>query len=519
MKSHTTIYKPIIACLLFLSFIACETLETDLTEDPSSQGIEDASVSFLFNANQLGLANFFENTQFFGAQVTRMELMGTSPIYASQYQAGSFDNVWRSAYATFLIDAQATKAQAEALETEEANGNNIIAAVQIMEAYIITTLADTFGSVPYSEALQGSDNFNPGRDSDREIYTSARLLLENAIELIDIGGSVPLPNDLFYDGNMANWRKLANSLLIKLAVTSRLNDSNATAYVNTLINEGDYLTNNSQDFQFNYSSTDDNPDSRHPLFSPQYDATAGIYMAAPYIRRMQDDPRFNYYFYLQNGEIFGREHGDSGPPVASEFNRITVHGLYPVGGKYNDGSTGPTSRADGAAGAGASIIMTNAFTQFLIAEAQLTMNGNIGGARSALQDGITASINKVTNFQSGVIPPGASEPTAAEINAYIDSALQRFDDANGIEGKLNIIITEYYKSLWGNGIESYNNFRRTGYPADMPPSISDNPGVFTNSMLYPAVYINFNNNPDEVQKQSVGQKVWWAEGTTFNLDF
>ena len=519
MKKY--IYKPLqlLLTLFLLSALSCEVVETDLVDDPSNLGTDDASVEFLFNANQIALANFFETIQFAGAQVTRMELMGTSPIYASQFQADDFDAVWRAAYSNFLIDAKTLKELAVGLETDDVNGNNIIAAVQIMEAYIITTMADYFGDVPYTEAVQGSDNFNPARDDDRQIYQMARDLLLSSINLIDAGGSVDLPNDLYYGGNMDNWSRLANSLLIKLAVQSRLNDSDAVANVNAVINNGGFISDNSQDFQFDYSSNDANPDSRHPIFSPQYDGVAGIYMAAPYIRRMVDDPRFNYYFYLQNGQIFGREHGDAGPPVASDFNRITVHGLYPVGGMYNDGTTGPTSRTDGAAGAGATVIMTNFATQFLIAEAQLTMNGSVGAARNALEAAITASMDKVTNFQSGAIPAGAPEPTQAEINAYIDDALTRYDNAAGNQGKLDVIITEYYKSLWGNGIETYNNFRRTGYPSDLPPSISTNPGTFTNTMFYPAVYINNNNSPDAVQRATVAEKVWWAEGTTFNLDF
>ena len=518
MKNYINKIAHFLILILWIMSSSCETVETDLIDDPSAIGPGDAPLEFLFNGNQIAFANFFESTQFFGAQVTRMELMRTSPVYASQFGAADFDNVWRSAYSSFLIDAQLLKARVADIESEEGNGNYILASVQIMEAYVLATLVDTFGDVPYSEALQGSSNFNPGRDDGRTIYDMAVQLLEEAVGAIDEGGSVDLPNDLYYDGDITKWRALANSMLLKLAVQARLNDGSTVGRVSQLISDGGYIANNLGDFQFNYSGSTA-PESRHPIFPAQYEGTAGIYMSAPFIRRMEDDPRFRYYFYLQNGTIFGREHGDAGPSVASEFNQITVHGLYPAGGKYNDGSTGPTNANNGAQGAGASIILTNFSTQFYIAEAELMMLNNIGNARVALENGISTSMSKVTNFQSFAIPSGAPEPTAAEISDYINEALARFDAASGNQGKLDVIITEFYKSLWGNGIEIYNNFRRTGYPGDLVPSISGNPGVFTNSMLYPAVYINNNNNSDAVQKSSVGQKVWWAEGTTFNLDF
>ncbi|MAP55175.1 SusD/RagB family nutrient-binding outer membrane lipoprotein [Altibacter sp.] len=517
MKKY--IHIKFIALLLMFLTVSCETIDTNLTEDPSNLGADEANIEFLFNASQLGFNSFFQGLQFNVATVTRMELMRNSPFYASQFDSDSFNGVWINAYANCLIETKQLKELAFALETEDINGNNIIAATQIMEAYVIVTLVDTFGDVPYSEALQGSDNFNPGRDEGSAIYADARELLLNSIQRIDAGGSVDLPSDIFYGGNMDNWKRLANSLLLKLAVSSRLNNSNAASQANQVIGGGNFISQNNQDFQFNYSDTADEPESRHPLFQSQYVGGAGIYMAAPFIRRMQGDPRFNYYFYLQNGEIFAREHGDAGPNVAADFPLITVHGLYPVGGKYNDGSTGATNAGQGAAGAGSSIIMTNAFTQFLIAEAQLMLNNNSGAALTAMENGIRASISKVMNFQSFAIPSGAPEPTQADVDAYVSDAIARFNAASGNEAKLDVIITEYYKSAWGNGIEIYNNFRRTSYPSDLAPSVVPNPGTFTNSMLYPAIYVNNNNNPDAVQKASVGEKVWWAEGTTFNLDF
>ena len=519
MKTYNNIITRFLSVFFILALVSsCETVETDLTENPNNLNPDDASIPFIFNQSQLAFNSFFQNLQFSEAQVTRMELMRNSATYANQFDADTFNGTWITAYANCLIELNQLKMLAADLESDEINGNNIIAAAQILESYIIVTLVDTFGDVPYSEALQGGNNLNPARDSGEEIYAAARVLLLDAIAKIDAGGSVDLPSDLYYGGDMSKWRALANSILLKLAVNSRLNNPQAASQANAVINGGGFINNNNGDFQFDYS-TSGAPESRHPLFTLQYISGASIYMSAPFIRRMEDDPRFNYYFYLQNGSIFGREHGDTSPNVASEFRDITIHGLYPAGGKYNDGSTGPGAPTDGAMGAGASIIMTNAFTQFLIAEAELMLNNNVGAARAALENGITASMDKVTNFQSGAIPAGAPEPSQDDIDDYIADAITRFNDAGGNQGKLDVIITEYYKSLWGNGIEIYNNFRRTSYPSDLAPSLDPTPGTFTNSMLYPSVHVNNNNSPDATQKESVGLKVWWAEGTNFNLNF
>ena len=66
---------------------------------------------------------------------------------------------------------------------------------------------------------------------------------------------------------------------------------------------------------------------------------------------------------------------------------------------------------------------------------------------------------------------------------------------------------EYYIALWGNGIESYNNYRRTGKPSNMQPVLQTNPGPFIRSFLYPSVYVNLNKNA--TQKSSTAVQVFW----------
>lgn len=517
MKNIYKKNKLVWSWVLFLALASCETIETDLTDDPSGVGTDNASIEFVFNKTQLDLASFFQGTQFDVSQAMRMELMDGSPLYGFHYSPTTFDSEWTTAYAGFLRDAQLVKELAANIDGGEVNGNYYLAAVQIMEAYVITTLADIFGDIPYSEALQGGENFNPSRDAAEDIYAAAFSLLNNSISLIEAGNSVNLGNDFYYNKDMNKWIRLANSLKLKLAIQSRLHNTDAASIANGVINSGNYITQANESFVFNYSNYfDAGNDSRHPLFQSQYVGGAGIYMAKPYIEIMVGDPRYNYYFYHQSGEIYAREHGDNGPPVATDYPKLTVHGLYPVGGKYNDGTTGSTNPNMGAAGNGAGIIFTNAFTQFVIAEAQLMLNNNMGAARIALENGVRSSISYVMNFRPNAIPPEADVPSQADIDAYVSSVLSEYDAASGNEAKLDVVLREYYKALWGNGIEAYNNYRRTGYPSGLPASMGQS-GTFAHTMYYPSVHVT--NNSNAPQRADLSEKVWWAEGTTFNLDF
>ena len=50
--------------------------------------------------------------------------------------------------------------------------------------------------------------------------------------------------------------------------------------------------------------------------------------------------------------------------------------------------------------------------------------------------------------------------------------MAKYDAAPSNEGKLAVVLKQAWFSNWGNGIETYNAFRRTGYPADLVTPVS-----------------------------------------------
>lgn len=75
---------------------------------------------------------------------------------------------------------------------------------------------------------------------------------------------------------------------------------------------------------------------------------------------------------------------------------------------------------------------------------------------------------------------------------YISYVLEAFDQAPDQESRLDIISKEYLIALWGNGIKSFNLYRRTGKPGNIQPAILPIPGNFQRTLLYPSVHINRN---------------------------
>lgn len=270
------------------------------------------------------------------------------------------------------------------------------------------------------------------------------------------------------------------------------------------------------------------------------------------------DPRWRYYFYRQVGSInpvdngfdvkalgctpgvppphyqaagvkmfcvfepgfYGRDHGDgSGTPPDGPV--VTAAGVYPAGGrpdltstlskKYSKG----TIRGDGANGAGIQPIWMSPYTDFIKAEVAIRSNND---GRALLLKAVENSIQSIKTFaddkgQSVTFAPWSSskwvkgDASAFDVlvNTYT-TAVGKAYDAAGV--KMEVAGKEFWKSTWGNGLEGYNLYRRTGAPADMQPTIQLNPGPWMRTLLYPSVFVNLNSSATQRPADQVN-KVFW----------
>ena len=136
----------------------------------------------------------------------------------------------------------------------------------------------------------------------------------------------------------------------------------------------------------------------------------------------------------------------------------------------------------------------------MLSEASLTL-GTTGDARTYLESGIRESMGKVVEFGAPVAGSSTFVPDAAAIDTHVAEIMAAYD-AGDNTAKLKIIVEQYFIALYGNGIEAYNTYRRTGQPSDMQPAVDlADPGVFVRSHWYPQdAAVNNSNLP---QKQDV----------------
>ena len=515
--------------ILLAFMMSCETIDLDLTADPSELTPESADPNLLLNNVQLRFVQAIaynedneDGLHVRAAETVRMQhLFGayTGPFAASN---GALDDAWTDLYREVLQDISLLVPLAE-----DRGLDGTVAIAKFFKAYAFVTLVDIWGNVPYTEALQGSGNSAPNVDDGQLIYNDMLSVLDEAIAAFNTP-SVVMPNDLFYGGNASKWAKASRTLKFKMYAQMRL-VGDFTSEINSLISQG-LIEDSADDFEFQFSSAISlTGESRHPSWVLNYDADgADDFMNNYYMYLLKDDkgfadPRLRYYFYRQvnfapSGDFleceddtnvnfcyigdfyWGRDHGYDEGVDPDQFFR-TTYGIYPTGGAFDADTFQSVANNQGLGGAGIFPFLLSSYVKFLQAESAL-MIGTTGNPRALLEDAIRDSMDKVLNF-GNVSGPFAA--TSTDVDNYVAYVLGEYDAASNDEERLDVIMKEYYIALWGNGIEAYNMYRRTSKPSDMSSPVIE-AGAFMRSFLYPATESATNPN---LPNKPVTVKVFW----------
>ncbi len=536
----------IYSLFIALGLVAASSCDLDLLEDPNNVSPSTASPNLVLNRIQLDFAAFFNTTGNHGMRITRMLTLGNN-LYEQAYVPVTFNGMWTQSYANILNNIKLLLPLAE-----ESNFRRHAGIARTLRAYTLMTLVDHFGDVPWSEALD-PNNFSPKIDQGASIYEAALADLQAAKADFQ-AQSVGTPTDFFYNNNAQRWLRLIATLELKYHLNRSLIDQGgSTSAINALISAANFIG-PGDDFVFRYGQNQTDPDSRHPRFTGSYIAGGGDYQATWYMFQLTeakgfDDPRARYYLYRQRlanptdpDELrciseFAPSHYQTGsfpfclPGTRGYWGRDhlnaegippdglarTVWGLYPAGGRYDNNSGQPVNNPQlGNRGAGIQPIMLSAFVDFMLAEAVVRLGAN-GNAKELLLSGIGKHMGYVRAFAMGSSEAAAinafeasanGSPWDAAVAAYTAFVSGQYDGAGNTQARMRVIGREYWLSLYGNGIEAYNLYRRTGMPDNMQPAlINPTGGVFPRSFLYPNDFVVTNKNAE--QKPGLNVKVFW----------
>ncbi|AQW93420.1 SusD/RagB family nutrient-binding outer membrane lipoprotein [Elizabethkingia anophelis] len=306
------------------------------------------------------------------------------------------------------------------------------ATIELISVFTWLNLVDTFGDVPYTEALKtvlGSQILQPKYDDAATIYADLQKRIDAAVNSMtfDLPG---YKKDAFYKGDMAKWKKFANTLKFMMGLNlSDVDNAKAKQLVETAYNSGIILS-DSDEFTFPYVAAQfNNPVYQNLVASGRDDfLPSDVYVNA---LKAKNDPRVPKYFTKDpNGNYTGSPYGELA--TFSKYSHIT--------------STIQTNTYPG-------YIFDTVFIKIMLAEAAAKGYSVGGTAQSYYNDFILTSMKKW----------GVADADAATYLASVP-----FNSANWKKS----IGDEAWVSMYNRGIEAWYFFRRLDYPTLQKPPVA-----------------------------------------------
>jgi hypothetical protein len=408
--------------------------------------------------------------------------MSTWPQHLAEYQypeasyyqmrPTTADGWWAAWYTGPLQDLAQTIRQAQA-----ANHPNQVGPALVMRAWNYEIMTNLWGDIPFSQANKGdSGAIAPAYDKQQVIYDSLLKNMTDANTMMTAAAGATFGSqDPIYKGDVAKWKKFANSLHARLAMDlSKADPNKAKAEVAAAVAAGGF-TSNADNAQLVWPGDGVND---NPWYSNQKEG-----------KGTRDDARFSATFidtlsHLNDPRlpIFARPVQDTTCGAAVGCHAVNPGGYRGMANGLEAGPAGlwgPKASRLGAkifAKSQPSYIMTYAEFSFIKAEA--AERGWISGSAAQFyQDGITASMQ-----QWGVAD--------ADIATYLAQPAVQYK--GGTAGLAQIGVQKWI-SLFTEGVEAWMEWRRTGYP-NLTPALNARTagGVIPRRMIYPQTEQSFN---------------------------
>jgi hypothetical protein len=416
-----------------LVFTSCTKNFEDINTDPN--GVTSVPTTYLLTSAQQKLItqnsslNFNKTFMLWAQYWTQRETTNRS-----RYDL-SVDTDWNSFYSIGLPDLN-TIIEFNSGDKKDyyagfGDNNNQIAVAMILKAWTFSLMTDTWGDIPYSQALNSEFAF-PAYDKQSDIYPDLIAQLKAADALINTSNSGFKSGDLMYAGNMSKWKKFANSLRARLAMRmSKVAPSEAETAFKEAIQAGVFSA-NSEEAIINFQSAETYANPLYLEFLTQNWTLPTELL----INRMIaiSDPRLAIYADPNTaaGEYVGLPYGLS--DAASQSYALT--NLSKIGAKPRS-ATFP------------SILMS--YSEVLFLQAEATKKGWLAGGNAEIEALYKAAITANMQFW-GV--------SSTNIDNYLLQSEVVYNSANW-----NAQLGEQkWLALYTQGAQAFFEWRRLGQP-------------------------------------------------------
>ncbi|GJQ07784.1 hypothetical protein CAPN010_19420 [Capnocytophaga cynodegmi] len=323
---------------------------------------------------------------------------------------------------------------------------------QIIKIMGFHRATDMFGPMPYSKIEPGI-TYAP-YDSQEAIYKSFYEELKEAVATLNSyktsSPKIIEDYDPVYQGNVENWIKLGNSLMLRLGLRVRFADKAlASNFITTALdpNNGGVMTNIKDAAKLESNGKYRFYHSLYTLSVTYNEVKMGATIYS-YLKGYED-PRIARYFNKSK--------------AGSEEDYYAVR-LGVQDGDYKEFSTPIIEQTS------PTYWMRPSEVQFLLAEARLAGIITEGTVQNYYEKGVELSFQETgatlgDYLKTSATPANYSDPKNAQNNLNTVSNVDRkWDEGDIDEVKLEKIITQKYLAIFPDGLEAWSEWRRTGYP-------------------------------------------------------
>lgn len=409
----------------------------------------------------------------------------------------------------------------------EGLSNNTRQAARILRAFLFHRLTDYYGSIPYSEALKAGDGtFFPKYDKQKDIYKDLLKELDEASAAFGAADPGFTAADLYYNGDVAKWKRWGYSLMLRLAMrVSNVDQATANTYVTKAVAGGVFQSNADNVIvpMAEGPSLWQNQNGISRAFYPG-DGGNSSFLSKTLIDFLKgpiagstadDDPRLMIFSggigtwaASGSGSVFTPVPNGTDPlmqkgmPNGNDLNMLRALEGNPtldVNATYSKINPKLLDRSE------PYMLMNYGEVKFLLAEAAQRGIGGLtaAAAKTHYDEGVKASLQMYNIYDPSFAV------SDAQVAAYL--AARPYNPTTGLEQ----IATQYWANHFLNWWEAWSNWRRTRLPALVPTNFPGNVtgGKIFERLKYPNAEVA--GNPNFAATATTNDwvtKVWWAGG-------
>lgn len=533
-----------------LAFSSCsDSYMEDLNTDPSKVSEIDPNAQLttaqLQTYGDLGMVEIYRNYHY----AFNQQLMGcwNTTNYGGRHTVDNNEmcRIWTS----FYPNAIKNLVDGICKSTDDADKANINAALRIYRVYIMSIITDVYGDAPCSEAGLGfiDEKYNPRYDKQEDIYSWFFTELKDAASALNPTGD-RITGDVVYSGDVAKWKKFANSLRLRFAmrISGVAPEKARTEFEDALTSDGGVFTSAADDALVKYMSvafsfgsdsyTDYRGNALSKLLFGNDPANNPSYLCSTFFNQLYNsgDPRTFLYARFYYDGLMSATSPDNRIDLTDEIlsKGVTINSREP--GAYSwepwpasydsdvmkeialtnpsvattlDRETEPKLANNFLKSDNPGVLMTYAEVNFLLAEAAVNGWNVAGSVDDYYKVGVRASMDFLADNY------GCDKISNDDFEAFIANNGTGYTN----EQRKQAINTQAWILHFNNPAECWSNIRRSGFPRLKSPAEYGFGQFLTGGqeipvrLCYPVLESSYNKESyNEALDRMGGQNSWYT---------